>query len=730
MVHILTWSRDFSHAMELLAELIEIAFGKGEKEIDVFECLVFCAEDCNWDPVVFDMLIKAYAKVGLFGEAYRVFRRMVRLGFVPNVVAFNFLLNGLSKLNCMDKCWKLYDDMWAIGIVPNTITFNILTHVICKDQYVEKVNEFLEKMEEQALNLIVELKRYGVPIPSNVYSYLIVSLCQYSHPFAAVKLLDRAAEDGYEPNEDIYENLIKSLCKNECIIDPLRYKCEMLEKNIKPSLAVYQALIICLCNLKRTPEAESLMEEMVEGNLKPDCTICRALVTGYCKADNVGYAEDVLFLFAMEYHLYDSVSYNALMKKLSEEGDLSKPLDVQNKLMKLGYAPSSLTCKYMLDGLWNVMGKDNCTVDAVKIKSLSLKVSAVDGAALEMHASFISALRANPVPNNNCCIFIFELGLEEPCLLNAVVIVYVHVVKLIILPPGEIAIRGKATGRIRSSSFVPNPVTSAPDLLKNNHSLLLATTSIQLKHAEQEEESEIKVSIVTFPAHCKVSDMEIEGEALPKPPIKLLFGMRRLLVPGLMLNPLSGSTDAIAWQRNLKVDKINNHSEHKDPYLGMLARNFFVLATSNSTKAANSDGMKLLLIDQILVRLRRIRAWHSSSFLSDRSFSLTMRVDAESSCSERPSISAEIFSEQGSEKGEIVHRGTKVDAWIQTRPKRVLGANALLPCSHSRLFFCTLQGTLALDQVRSSHAQTDLLQLHPISSVTKVLSCHQPTQVF
>ena len=51
--------------MNLLPELIEMVKVVSPEDSDIFESLVLCSEDCNWDPVVFDMLIKAYVKANM-----------------------------------------------------------------------------------------------------------------------------------------------------------------------------------------------------------------------------------------------------------------------------------------------------------------------------------------------------------------------------------------------------------------------------------------------------------------------------------------------------------------------------------------------------------------------------------------------------------------------------------------------------------------------------------------
>ena len=116
IVHILTWSKKIYQATDLLSKLIEMVKVVSPDDVDVFESLVLCCEDCNWDPVVFDMLIKAYVKANMIEQRFRTFRRSVEVGFVPSVVACNFCLNGLVKLKCVDRCWEVYEEGLGVPV--------------------------------------------------------------------------------------------------------------------------------------------------------------------------------------------------------------------------------------------------------------------------------------------------------------------------------------------------------------------------------------------------------------------------------------------------------------------------------------------------------------------------------------------------------------------------------------------------------------------------------------
>ncbi|KAL3520505.1 hypothetical protein ACH5RR_018654 [Cinchona calisaya] len=484
IVHILVWSRKFSQAMKILSELIKLDEDVS-RSLDVFKTLLLCTDVCNWDPVVFDMLMKAYLKMGMVKESYRVYRKIVKLGFVPSVVTINCLLNGLSKMNYGEKCWEIYGTMGRIGLHPNSCTFNILIHVVCKEGNVEKVNGFLEKMEEEgfdpdivtynmlmdsyckkgrlkdaiylydimfrrgvvpdlltytalingfckggnvkdahrlfstmihrglkpdlrafntllvgycregmmqesrsllhdmirdgihpddftcrtlvegyhkqdclisALNLVVELQRFGFSVPQDVYHYLGIALCRENRPFAAKSLLEGIACPSYEPNPEILCNLIGSLCQCNSVEEAMYLKAGMESKNMLLDLGTYKAIICCLCKLSRCKEAVNLTREMVESGVRPDIEICRALVNGLCQKRDFSEAECLLRFLAKEFQVLDIVSYNELVRILCEKGDLAKLMEFQDSMKKVGFTPNGLTCKYVIGGLQSAMG--------------------------------------------------------------------------------------------------------------------------------------------------------------------------------------------------------------------------------------------------------------------------------------------------------------------------------------------------------------------------------------
>jgi len=92
----------------------------------------------------------------------------------------------------------------------------------------------------------------------------------------------------------------------------------------------------------------------------PDVEISRALIKGYCMENKVDKAVSLVKLFAAkEFQVYDTKSYNTVVKVFRDVGNVTELMEVEDKLLKMGYVPNKLTCRYVIHGLQKVMELDD-----------------------------------------------------------------------------------------------------------------------------------------------------------------------------------------------------------------------------------------------------------------------------------------------------------------------------------------------------------------------------------
>ncbi|XP_016440745.2 uncharacterized protein LOC107766479 [Nicotiana tabacum] len=360
VIHILTWSKNFSQAMKILSELVDLK-RDGLVSVDLFESLLSASGVCNWDPVVFDMLIKAFLKVNMVKDGFRAFRKTVKHGMCPSVITINCLLNGLSKLNYSKKCWEVYAEMERIGVHPNACTFNILTLVLCKDEDANKVNDFLEKMEEE-----------GFQPDIVTYNTLVSSYCRKERLKDAVYLYQIMYIRGVLPDLFTYTSLINGFCRKGNVRDAHQLFLRMADRGLKPDLILYNTLICGYCKEGMMQEARFLLHDMIGEGMYPDKFTCSVLVQGYQKQDNLVSAVNFVtelqrFRFVVSHDIY-----NYLIASLCMENRPFAAKALLDRVSGNGYEPNNMVYRELIESFcrWNFPDEALCLKAEMVLKDL------------------------------------------------------------------------------------------------------------------------------------------------------------------------------------------------------------------------------------------------------------------------------------------------------------------------------------------------------------------------
>ncbi|URE41376.1 repeat-containing protein [Musa troglodytarum] len=144
---ILSSLRPPNPALQLLKQAISVRRSDLPKHL--FDALVEARQELELSdpPVVFDLLLKAYADAGEPESALEVFYLMKDANFAPRIESCNALLSVLLKLDQKDRAWVLYAEMFRMRIPSTVVTFNIMINVLCKEGKLKKAKAFMQYME-------------------------------------------------------------------------------------------------------------------------------------------------------------------------------------------------------------------------------------------------------------------------------------------------------------------------------------------------------------------------------------------------------------------------------------------------------------------------------------------------------------------------------------------------------------------------------------------------------
>mmetsp|Transcript_37707 Transcript_37707/g.94491 ORF Transcript_37707/g.94491 Transcript_37707/m.94491 type:complete len:735 (-) Transcript_37707:1564-3768(-) len=213
----------------------------------------------------------------------------------PNARTYGTLMDTCAKAAAMDDARKLLEMSREDEIAPNVVIYSALISTIARAAEMRD-----EKAPQEALDVIAEMKRFG--IQPNKYTYAsAIEVCSSAAPVVGAKeafamteeLLAGMQSDGVQCGQVHYNTLIKgcALAAKQGDSDAVQtaYKTFMRMRvdRIRPNVRTYTAMIDTLAksgsleNLERTTP---LLEEMHRLGIRPTRVTYNVLINAYAMA--------------------------------------------------------------------------------------------------------------------------------------------------------------------------------------------------------------------------------------------------------------------------------------------------------------------------------------------------------------------------------------------------------------------------------------------------------------
>nr|POE62026.1 pentatricopeptide repeat-containing protein [Quercus suber] len=161
---------------------------------------------CAPNRVTVSCLINHLCMGGCVEKAYKVIDKVVAGGSVSYGDCYSSLIVSLVKFQKLEEAEKLFRKMLAGGVKPDGLACSILIRKLCLEGRV---------LDGFCLSDEIEKFEFITSIDSDLYSILLVGLCQQSHSMEAAKLARLMLKKGIRLKASYFDSIVGHLKKFE-----------------------------------------------------------------------------------------------------------------------------------------------------------------------------------------------------------------------------------------------------------------------------------------------------------------------------------------------------------------------------------------------------------------------------------------------------------------------------------------------------------------------------------
>lgn len=172
---------------------------------------------CHPNRITMSVLIQGLCGEGYIDKAFKLVSDVVAGGHVSSSECYSSLVISLLRIKRFEEAEKLFRWMLGSGVRPDGLACSVLMKNMCLE------GRFIEAF---GLYEDVEKKGFILTIDSDIYSALLVGLCQESRGVEVAKLASFMIEKGVKINASYIDDIHKHL-KGSIGVESLAQLCKM-----------------------------------------------------------------------------------------------------------------------------------------------------------------------------------------------------------------------------------------------------------------------------------------------------------------------------------------------------------------------------------------------------------------------------------------------------------------------------------------------------------------------
>ncbi|KDP33174.1 hypothetical protein JCGZ_13439 [Jatropha curcas] len=374
MVNILVRAQLIKDAQALLESVLKKTIGDSSKFL-VVDSLLSSYRIAISSPVVFNLLVQAYAKLRLFEIGFEVCCYLEEHGFTLSLTSFNILIHVVQKSDNTSLVWKIYEHMIQKRIYPNEATIKTMINALCKEGKLQTIVGILDKIHgkrcspsvivnaylvfkileegrtEIGMALLKGILQKNMILDTIAYSFVVYAKVRFGNMDSAMEIYEEMLRRGFNANSFLYTSFIESYCDGGKIEEANRLFEDMENMDLKPYAETFNFLVEGCAKAGRVEESLSYCKKMIERGLIPSLVAFNIMVAKLCETGQVKQADELLTHILDSGFIANEVTYSHLINGYGRDNQIQEVLKLYYEMEYRALCPGLLAFTSLIRSL-------------------------------------------------------------------------------------------------------------------------------------------------------------------------------------------------------------------------------------------------------------------------------------------------------------------------------------------------------------------------------------------
>ncbi|KAB2032385.1 hypothetical protein ES319_D05G369600v1 [Gossypium barbadense] len=344
-IHIVVHAQQLAEAKILIQSALKTSESNSTR-FCLVESLLGSYKVVDSSPLVFDLLVQAYAKLRMFEDGFEVSCYLENHGFCLNLSNFNALFHGCKNLVKMQRKY------------PNEITVRTMIGALCKEGKLQVVVNLLDRIHgkrcspivfvntnlvfkviekgriEEGVELLKRMLQKNLILDTIASSFIVYTKLKLGNLESAWELYDEMLKRDFSANSFLFSSFIKAYCERGKIQEAESMLQEMKNMGLKPYDETFNHLIEACAKAGELDAGVKHFEEMIGRGLVPSCSSFNEMVRGLCEIGNSEKANEFLTLVLDKGLSPNEFTCIHLMSGYGKQGKIQQEAEKYLRIMK------------------------------------------------------------------------------------------------------------------------------------------------------------------------------------------------------------------------------------------------------------------------------------------------------------------------------------------------------------------------------------------------------------